>query len=140
MAQTLIKRLDTDDPAAGRFIHEAFTEYGIKNGVTLNYDEFCFVAEDPGGQIIGAVTGWAYYDEVHIGDLIVAESYRNTGMGSRLVRAAEDAYRGKGYSVVTLSTFGFQAPGFYKKLGYEIEFVRGNSDPRLVKYFLKKQL
>ena len=140
MAQTLIKRLDTDDPAAGRFIHEAFTEYGIKNGVTLNYDEFCFVAEDPGGQIIGAVTGWAYYDEVHIGDLIVDEAYRRTGLGSRLVSAVEDAFRGKGYDVVTLTTFGFQAPEFYKKLGYTVEFVRESRDPKLNKYFLSKGL
>ena len=140
MAETVIKRVETDDPGTGDFIHEAFTEYGMQNGVTLNYDEFCFAAEDGDGQLIGAVTGRAYYDEVHIADLIVAEAYRKTGVGSRLVGAVEEAYRGKGYSAVTLSTFGFQAPEFYKKLGYEIEFVRGNRDPRLKKYFLKKEL
>jgi len=37
-------------------------------------------------------------------------------------------------------TFGFQAPEFYKKLGYEIEFIRENRDPKLNKYFLKKAL
>ena len=101
---------------------------------------FCFAAENGEGKITGVITGRAYYNEVHIGDLIVAESFRGSGLGSRLVRAAEDAYRGRGYDVVTLTTFGFQAPGFYKKLGYHLEFVRENPDPALCKYFLSKRL
>ena len=136
----VIRRVDEEDGAIGDFIHEGFTKYGKQCGVTLNYDEFCFAAEDSEGKIIGVITGRAYYNEVHIGDLIVAESCRGSGLGSRLVRAAEDAYRGRGYDVVTLTTFGFQAPGFYKKLGYRLEFVRENPDPALCKYFLSKRL
>ena len=136
----VIRRVDEEDGAIGDFIHEGFTKYGKQCGVTLNYDEFCFAAEDSEGKIIGVITGRAYYNEVHIGDLIVDEPYRGTGLGSRLVHAAEDAYRGKGYDVVTLTTFGFQAPEFYKKLGYEVEFIRERRDPKLNKYFLKKNL
>ena len=135
----VIRRVEEESREIGDFIHEGFTEYGKQCGVTLNYDEFCFAAED-GGKIIGVITGRAYYDEVHIGDLIVEEEYRGTGLGSRLVRAAEDAYRGKGYDVVTLTTFGFQAPEFYKKLGYEVEFIRESREAKLNKYFLKKNL
>ena len=143
MEETLkpvIRRVDEEDGAIGDFIHEGFTAYGKQRGVTLNYDEFCFMAEDGDGKIIGVITGRAYYNEVHIGDLIVDEKYRRTGLGSRLVHAVEDAYRGKGYDVVTLTTFGFQAPEFYKKLGYEVEFIRESRDPKLSKYFLKKDL
>lgn len=136
----VIRRVDEEDGAIGDFIHEGFTKYGKQCGVTLNYDEFCFAAEDSEGKIIGVITGRAYYNEVHIGDLIVDERYRGTGLGSRLVHAAEDAYRGKGYDVVTLTTFGFQAPEFYKRLGYEVEFIRESRDPKLNKYFLKKNL
>ena len=77
---------------------------------------------------------------MHIGDLIVDEACRGTGLGSRLVRTVEGTYRGKGYEFVTLTTFEFQAPEFYKKLGYEVEFVRECRDPKLSKYFLKKEL
>ena len=136
----VIRRVDEEDGAIGDFIHEGFTKYGKQCGVTLNYDEFCFAAEDSEGKIIGVITGRAYYNEVHIGDLIVDERYRGTGLGSRLVHAAEDAYRGKGYDVVTLTTFGFQAPEFYKRLGYEVEFIRESRDPKMNKYFLKKNL
>jgi ribosomal protein S18 acetylase RimI-like enzyme len=134
-----IKRFDEVDNRLGEFINKEFSAYGEQNGVVLNYDEFCFAAEED-GNILGVITGRAYYNEVHIGDLIVASSLRKGGIGSKLVRAVEDNYRGKGYDKITLTTFGFQAPEFYKKLGYEVEFVREDKDPKLSKYFLAKQL
>ena len=140
MAEILVKRVTEVDETIGDFIHNGFTRYGEQNDVALNYDEFCFVAESSDGTIIGAITGWAYYNEVHIGDLIIAEGRRRTGVGRRLVGTVEDEYRDKGYSVVTLSTHGFQAPEFYKKLGYAVEFVRKNKDAKLDKYFLAKSL
>ena len=136
----MIKRAREEDEAVGEFIHNEFTRYGEQNGVTLNYDEFCFTAETGDGKIIGAITGRAYYNEVHIGDLIVDGNYRRAGLGRQLVSTVENAYRGKGYDIVTLTTFGFQAPEFYKKLGYSVEFVRTCADPKLSKYFMKKAL
>ena len=134
-----IKRFDEVDDRLGEFINKEFSAYGEQNGVVLNYDEFCFAAEED-GNILGVITGRAYYNEVHIGDLIVASSLRKGGIGSKLVRAVEDNYRGKGYDKITLTTFGFQAPEFYKKFGYEVEFVREDKEPKLSKYFLAKQL
>lgn len=72
--------------------------------------------------------------------MIVDEGYRGSGLGSRLVAAVEDAYRGKGYDAVTLTTFGFQAPAFYRKRGYTLEFIREDKDPKLSKYFFRKTL
>ena len=135
----MIKRAEEDDPKIGEFINKEFTDYALKNEVTLGYDEFCFVEEED-GKILGAITGRAYYNEVHIGDLIVSKDCRRTGLGSKLVKAVEEYYSGKCYDIITLTTFGFQAPEFYKKLGYKIEFVRENKDPKLSKYFLSKSI
>ena len=44
------------------------------------------------------------------------------------------------YDKIALTTFGFQAPGFYQKNGYSIEFIREDKDPKLKKYFLIKIL
>lgn len=136
----IIKRVSEEDSRIGDFIHEEFTFYGEQNGVILNYDEFCFAAENDDGKILGVITGRAYYNEVHIGDLIVDRECRRSGLGSKLVGAVEDAYRGRGYDKITLTTFGFQAPEFYKKLGYKVEFIREDNDPKLSKYFLAKEL
>ena len=137
--KNMIRRVEDDEPMIGEFINKEFTDYALENNVELNYDDFCFVEEDD-GKILGVITGRAYYDEVHVVDQIVDRSCRRSGLGSRLVAAVEEAYKGKGYGKITLTTFGFQAPEFYKKLGYQIEFVRENKDPRLSKYFLSKTL
>ena len=33
MAESIIRRIDEEDPRAGGFIHEGFTRYGEKNNV-----------------------------------------------------------------------------------------------------------
>lgn len=129
----------TEDDRIGKFTNVEFSEYATGCGVALNYEEFCFAAEDD-GQIAGVITGRAYYNEVHIGDLIVGKNHRRDGVGSKLVAAVEDAYKGKGYEKIALTTFGFQAPEFYKKLGYKLEFVREDNDPKLSKYFYIKEI
>jgi len=37
-------------------------------------------------------------------------------------------------------TYVFQAPEFYKKMGFEVEHVRKSSDEKLTKYFLIKHI
>ncbi len=133
-----IKRVSETD-RVHEFINTEFSDHAVHCGVELNYEEFCFIAEDE-GSIAGVITGRAYYNEVHIGDLIVGKAHRRKGVGSRLVAAVEDAYKGKGYEKIALTTFGFQAPEFYKKLGYEPEFVREDKDPKLSKYFYLKKI
>ena len=61
-------------------------------------------------------------------------------VGSKLVEAVENAYKDKGYEKIALTTFGFQAPEFYKKLGYELEFIRQDNDSKLSKYFYLKKI
>ena len=134
----IIKRVSENDKISD-FINDEFTNYSTDCEVALNYEDFCFVAEDD-GNIAGVIVGRAYYNEVHIGDLIVGKDYRRAGVGSKLVAAVEEAYKGKGYEKIALTTFGFQAPEFYKKLGYELEFIREDANPKLSKYFYLKKI
>ena len=127
-----------DDDRISDFINEEFSGYATECEVALNYEEFCYAAEED-GKILGVITGRAYYNEVHIGDLIVSKDCRRAGVGRKLVAFVENAFSGMGYEKIALTTFGFQAPEFYKKLGYELEFVREDKDPKLNKYsFLKR--
>src|SRR5262245_6345414 len=81
------------------------------------------------GKIVGGVIG-----ETHIGWLFVEffwidEKYRGKGLGERLLDPAEKEALVRGAKNVYLDTFSFQAPGFYKKLGYR-EFGRLEDFPR----------
>ena len=135
-----IKRINGEDSRVGEFLDVEFSCYAQENSVDLKYSEFCFIAENEEGTIIGSITGRAYYNEVHIGDLIVDKGHRKTGIGSKLVAAVEKAYSGSGYDKITLTTFDFQAPEFYKKLGFGIEYIREDKDPKLCKYFFSKPM
>ena len=134
-----IRRVKEEDDRIGQFIHDEFLSYSEQNDIRLDYDEFCFIAENEESQIIGVVTGHAYYNEIHISDLVVDRKERKNGVGSRLIETVENAYKDKRYEIITLATFGFQAPDFYQKLGYTIEFIRKNKDPKLDKYFMSKE-
>ena len=133
-----IKRI-TEDERLGEFINVEFSDYATNCNIALNFEEFCFVAQDD-GKIVGAITGRAYYNEVHIGDLIVSKDCRGDGVGSKLVEAVENAFKGKRKKKIALTTFGFQAPEFYKKLGDEVDFVRKDKNPMLSKYFYLKNI
>ena len=135
----IIKKIDEIDDKIGEFLDYAFEDYASKCDVDLNFEEYCFAAKED-GKIIGVITGRAYYNEVHIGDLIIDEKYRRLQIGTKLVKAVEDTYSGREYTKITLTTFGFQAPEFYKKLGYELEYVRKDEDPKLCKYFYIKSI
>lgn len=121
-----------------KLIDTEFNKFANKNGVTCNYIPFNFVAKE-NDEIIGIITGNSYYKEVHIGDLIVLEQYRNKHIGTKLVEEAINYHKDKGFENINLTTYGFQAPEFYKKCGFTVEFIRENKEnPKLNKYFLVK--
>ena len=75
-----IKRMIEEDNRIGNFINGEFLSYAEQNNVDLNYNEFCFIAESDDGEIVGVITGRAYYNEVHIGDLIIHKAHSPAGL------------------------------------------------------------
>lgn len=122
----------------GNIIGFEFTKFAEKNNVECNYIPFCFVAKND-DDFAGIITGHSYYKEVKISDLIVIEQYRGRQIGKKLVEVVEAYFQDKGFENINLSTYDFQAPDFYKKCGFQVEFIRENTDsPKLKKYFLIK--
>lgn len=135
-----IKLINNSDDELYKMIDEEFNKFAEKNKVKCNYKPFTFIAKED-NKIIGIITGHSYYKEVHIADLIVLEEYRGKKIGSQLVKVVEEHYKGKEYNNINLTTYEFQAPKFYEKCGFEIEFIRKDREnPKLSKYFLVKYL
>lgn len=133
-----IEYIKNPDENFYNIIDNEFNKFAIKNGVICNYEPFTFIAKE-NNELVGIITGHSYYKEVHINDLIIFEQYRNKHIGSKLLETVENYYKNKGFENINLSTYNFQAPEFYKKCGFEVEFIRENkNNHKLTKYFFVK--
>ena len=59
-----------------------------------------------------------YWNGMFVDYLWVHERLRGRGIGTELLRRAEQSLRERGGEIIFLSTYSFQAPAFYEKLGY----------------------
>jgi GNAT superfamily N-acetyltransferase len=105
------------------------------------YYSFVKIAKNDQGEVIGGAV--AYSSMYHIGyldTLWVDERYRGQGIGTELLKQAEQALLDFGCPVCHLDTFDFQGPEFYRNAGYT-EFGRlEHEHVNLTEFFLYKKL
>ncbi|WP_417391769.1 GNAT family N-acetyltransferase [Gimesia sp.] len=70
------------------------------------------------GTIIAGLVGFTCWDWLYIETLAVDTDYRGQGLGRRLVLEAERIARARNCLAAWVDTFSFQAPEFYRRLGY----------------------
>lgn len=73
---------------------------------------------DGDGQLVGGLTAWTWGSLCGVELLWVREGSRADGWGSKLLLAAEAEAVRRGCDRVMVSSFTFQAPGFYQRHGY----------------------
>ena len=74
--------------------------------------------EEINGQKAAGLTGEIFGNWLCIRYLWVSEELRRQGIGSRLLKSAENEAVLRGASYAFVDTFSFQAPEFYTKHGY----------------------
>lgn len=97
-------------------------------------------ASDDDG-LAGGVSGWTWGDAAGIGLMWVRDDHRGTGVGAQLLTEFESAARDRGCTHVFVTSFTFQAPGFYERAGYR-EIFRWDGVPQagMDDVHLRKQL
>jgi GNAT superfamily N-acetyltransferase len=75
--------------------------------------------ENARGEIVGGIYGDAFVGCMEVDRFWIAEDYRGRGLGTKLMEMMQSEARKIGCTIMYLSTFGFQAPLFYEKLGFE---------------------
>jgi GNAT superfamily N-acetyltransferase len=70
------------------------------------------------GAVVGGLIGYTFFGWMFVAALWVADEFRGKGFGSKLMKAAEKEAKRRGVTNIYLDTFSFQAPAFYRKLGY----------------------
>jgi ribosomal protein S18 acetylase RimI-like enzyme len=111
-------------------------------GVTglSDYHSLAIMLRAAHGEIRGGLLGTIWGGWLHVAYLWVAEPLRRHGFGARLVRAAERYAVEQGCRAAWLDTFSFQAPGFYRKLGYQRFATLADHPPGQAHHFLWKRL
>ncbi|GAA0683182.1 GNAT family N-acetyltransferase [Kitasatospora atroaurantiaca] len=79
---------------------------------------FSVKVTDEAGELVGGLTAWTWGGLCGIELLWVRDESRKDGWGSRILQAAEAEARRRGCDRVAVSSFTFQAPGFYQRHGY----------------------
>ncbi len=98
-----------------------------------------FVRDDA-GELVAGMHGWTWGRVGFVKTLWVREANRRQGLGARLLAAAEGEARRRGCREMHLDAHSYQAPGFYRRLGYEeIGELPGWPD-RATRIFFRKPL
>ena len=121
-----------------RFLEDTLNAFnaeaaGISDGKLLG-----IFARAADGSVIGGAFGWSWGGTCYIRYLAVRADMRKQRQGTAVMRAVEAEAKARGCTQIVLETHDFQAPGFYRKLGFEIigrvaDYPRGHAYLTLVK-------
>lgn len=99
--------------------------------------DYSFHIEEDGA-VLGGIVAESVGDTLEVAYLYVEEAARGLGLGEALLRRAEAGAVRDGLRRVLLNTYSFQAPGFYRKMGYRQLFVLDPCfGPHSQSYFVK---
>lgn len=120
------------DAEALKILTAGMLAYHAGQGHPRQEDTFSIFIKDKDGKTVGGIILGVLWQRMKINSLWVDESQRGQGLGTRLMRLAEAEAIKRGCTHAYTDTFTWQAPEFYKKLGYEVygelkDFPPGNS-------------
>ena len=107
----------------------AYADSFASLGPHTEEEQLVFKAEDDGKIVGGCIVYVHQWGRAVLACLWVDEQYRWQGLGSMLIRRAEDAAREKGCYYLCLGTIDFQARPLYEKRGFQI-FTTTENIPR----------
>ncbi len=86
------------------------------------------LAHDAAGEQVGGLMGETQFAWLKISVMAVAEQVRRRGIGRRLVALAEEEAKSRGCQYAYVDTLDYQAPDFYRALGYAVAGTLENWD------------
>ena len=90
--------------------------------------ELTVSCSDSEGELLGGISGWTWQEAAGISMTWVHATQRSTGLGSQLLAEFERTAAARGAQRVFVTSFTFQAPGFYERQDYR-EIFRWDGVP-----------
>ena len=132
----------TDDPAPQDVaaLYRALIAFNEEKAGNAERRPLGLFVRGAAGEPIAGLTGLSAWGWLFVQYLFVSDELRGQGVGSRLLRAAEDEARARGCVGVWLDTFSFQALPFYQRHGYRVFGTVTDYPPGGARHFLLKRL
>ncbi|WP_330331923.1 GNAT family N-acetyltransferase [Streptomyces sp. NBC_00536] len=117
MTMTILHTSGPDAELEGR-LGEELRAFNTRATAGHERGGFTVKVTAPDGVLVGGLTAWTWGDCAGVELLWVDDAFRQEGWGGKLLAAAEAEAGRRGCRTVTVSTYSFQAPGFYAAHGY----------------------
>ena len=119
-----------DEPSAGQrqAIVDPLSGFNAQHGFPPDSRTVAVLLNDDDGVVVGGLWGKTGYGWLFVEFLAVPEKLRGQSLGAQLMAEAERIAIERGCVGAWLTTFSFQAQGFYEKLGYSA-FARLEDSP-----------
>ena len=131
---------EMDYKAFEEAIGPLWTAQNAADGTDNSKEHWAFTLRDEAGRVVAGVGGHIKWDWMYVQHLIVAPELRGTGVGTELMRQAEELARSKEVVGMYLKTLGYQAKDFYLKCGFEVNGVIADMPKGTSHYTLVKRL
>jgi len=123
-----------------RHVSDHLDAFNVAATRHAEYHSVSVFLRDERDEVLGGLLGTIWGGWLHVSNLWVAEPLRRSGYGRQLLAAAERYAFERGCTRAWLTTFSFQAPEFYPKLGYEAFAVLEDHPLGHRHHFLQKRL
>lgn len=105
----------------------------------LDLQPLAILIKDAAGLTIGGLWGTSLFRWLVVELLFVPENCRGTGLGTAIMQRAEDIARQRNCIGIWLDTYSFQAPEFYRGLGFESFGAVADQPPGAMRHFMLKR-
>ena len=127
------------DPADVAVITDGLRAYYVNQAGHYDFRPLAVFVRDPQtGKVVGGLHGRSEFGLVYVAWLFLPEHLRRVRIGSRVLAMAEEEGRRRGCTRIAPTTLSIEAPGFYKKQGYDTTI--DCEPPGLTRYYMMNNL
>jgi GNAT superfamily N-acetyltransferase len=133
----------TDAPGAEAvaLISDGLDAFNVLETGTDDRRALAVLASDPeSGRVLGGLTGRTSLGLWFVEVVYLPPELRGAGVGSEILRLAEEEARRRGCRAGVLYTISFQAPDFYRRHGWQVFGEIPCDPPGTSRVFMRKEL
>jgi GNAT superfamily N-acetyltransferase len=133
----------TDAPAAEdeSVIRDGLSAYNFEKAGYRDQRPLAILVSDPEtGEVVGGLLGRTSFGLLYVDRFFLPEGRRKQGLGTKIIKAAEEEGARRGCSRAILSTLSFQAPGFYERQGWQVLGRIDCDPPGHTRFMMTKKL